>query len=364
MGLFAKCVICGKTKLSSSVDRGVCSDCYAKMLAEEADQQEQAFDVSALVQPAAAGYTPPPTSSDEPVYVVIDVETTGLDPVKDAIVQVSALRFFGKKMIDGLNSYINPHRPIPAKAAAIHGITDETVKGAPAVSEIREPFLNFIRGAIVVGYNVTFDLNFLNCAFHGALAGVQYIDVMEIARTLLALPNYRLETVAEYAEFCPEGGYHDALNDCTATAAVFFRLGFDKPGLAKEYRFKTPAKQDRAFSQKDIAPSAVPADPSHPLYGKRIVFTGDLSIGRYEAAQMAADVGALIRSTVSGKTDYLVVGAQDPFIISGGMSGKEEKAYELNDLGKAHIQIIHEREFMALLEGTVRSNTNGNSPVQ
>lgn len=352
MGLFSKCVVCGKKKLSVFVDRGVCTECYKQMMEQEQDQEEEKFDVSSFVKQADSDYTPPPASSDEPVYVFIDVETTGLSPTKDAIIQVSALRFFGQKSIDGLNSYINPQRPIPKESTEIHGINDEKVKDAPIIDEIKEPFLNLIKDAILVGYNTPFDLDFLDCAFHGDLNNVKYIDVLEIAKTLIKLPNYHLETVADYAEFHPEGGYHDSLTDCTATAAIFFRLSFDKPGLAKIYHSKKFAKADYSFSPKDVVPSAIPVDTTHPLYDKKIVFTGELSIGRREAAQMAVDVGAIVRSSVSSKTDYLVVGKQDITIVGDdGMSGKEEKAYQLNEAGKAFIKIISEQDFLLLVQG-------------
>lgn len=269
MALFTICPTCGKKKLAILFSSdGVCSACVAQMLErkrkeeiqrqEEAVQQEakETFKVSSFVKRADSNYTPPSAVSDEPVYVFIDVETTGLSPTKDAIVQVSALRFFGKKAIDGLNSYVNPCCPIPAEATRIHGITDEKVKDSPTIDEIKEPFMNFIKGAILVGYNATFDLNFLDHAFRGALADVEFIDVMWIAKTLLTLPNYRLETVADYAEFHPEGGYHDSLTDCTATAAIFFRLAFDKPGLAKTYYSRIPRDIEPldAEDESDMAP--------------------------------------------------------------------------------------------------------------
>lgn len=80
------------------------------------------------------------------------------------------------------------------------------------------------------------------------------------------------------------------------------------------------------------------------------MFTGELSIDRAAAMQMAVDVGAVVKSGVSGKTDYLVVGTQDLALVGAdGMSSKEEKAYALNQAGKAHIQIIREQEFIDLV---------------
>ena len=84
---------------------------------------------------------------------------------------------------------------------------------------------------------------------------------------------------------------------------------------------------------------------------KKIVFTGQLRMERYEAAQAAVNCGAFTTGTVSSKTDYLVVGTQDPRVIgTDGMSTKERKAYELNKSGKASIKIISESEFLSLLQ--------------
>lgn len=229
MGLFSKCLHCGKTKLSFQLNHGVCAECYAKMADHQGAENRETIDVSSFFQKTASDYSPPVADSSEATYVIVDVETTGLNPTEDAIVQISALRYFGREFIDGLNSYVDPHRSIPETATAIHGITDDKVKDSPTIDQIEEPFLKLVKDAIFVGHNVVFDLDFLNHAFHGALNGVEYIDTMRSSQAILSLPNYRLETVADYVEFYPEGGYHDALVDCTATAAVFSGLDLTNP---------------------------------------------------------------------------------------------------------------------------------------
>lgn len=69
---------------------------------------------------------------------------------------------------------------------------------------------------------------------------------------------------------------------------------------------------------------------------------------------MAVNVGAIVKSSVSRKTDYLVVGQQDKVLVGeDGMSTKEEKAYDLNATGSANIQIIGEEEFTSLVNNEV-----------
>lgn len=345
MALFTTCLLCGKKKLSLSIgEDGLCSACRAVMEA----QNQKKFDVSSFVKQQDSNYTPPPAVSDEPVYVFIDVETTGLSPTKDAIVQVSALRFFGKKAIDGLNSYVNPCRPIPKEATKIHGITDDKVKDSPSIDEIKEPFMNLIKGPILVGYNATFDLNFLDHAFHGALDSIEYIDVMWIAKTLLTLPDYRLETVAEYAEFQPEGGYHDSLTDCTATAAIFFRLAFDKPGLAKTYNSKTVEKTDICFDNKnndggDAAPYMEAI--------RRICQGAEIDINLHcvpteKGFDIVHNLYIWFRVKLSGKLNYLLVPISQP----EAEVLLEETNLEITDASKSETPQNHCRIIISSLD--------------
>lgn len=290
--------------------------------------------------------------------VFLDVETTGTDPSKDEIIQISAIKFLGPQEIDRFNTYINPGCPIPFEATSVNGITDAMVANAPKIHDIKESFFNFIGDAVLVGYNVSFDLKFISIAYGGALDGAKFIDVMNWAHKHLDLPNYQLKTVAEYLDFCPTGSFHDALTDCEATSDIFWKLCIQELMDYSNIFYAPKPKKKKAFAHfrpKEIVPRTTPTDTSHPLFGKKIVFTGDLSISRSEAAQMAVDCGALVRTSISSKTNYLVVGRQDIAIVGeDGMSDKEEKAHELNALGKASIEIIGEPEFMLLLGEVVQ----------
>lgn len=191
----------------------------------------------------------PEKPAGETAYVFIDVETTGLNPSNDAIVQLSAVRYFGEKAADGINTYINPGKPIPASATRIHGITNAMVRGAPAIQDVREPFMDLIRDAVLVGYNVIFDLNFLNKAFDDALADVRYIDVLRGARDQLDLPDYKLETVASHLGVTPMGKFHNALNDCYATASIFFYLGLQSDeNSQRTYYSRISSRSNRGAS--------------------------------------------------------------------------------------------------------------------
>lgn len=337
---------CGSEDPSREVDEhGICRGCI------------EGIDSSALFPGEAAA------AQGCPDIVFVDVETTGLNRYDDAIIQLSALRFHDGRIIDTFDSYINPLRPIPKMLARINHITDELVRDAPVISDVRESFLSFIEGAVLVGHNLAgFDIHFLNNSFDGALDGIQYLDTMTAAKRYLNLPNHRLQTVAEHLGFAQEGEFHNSLYDCMATAYIFFRLDMQEllkcpcvfmlgaSNTGERRKWDKYAKHTSEKAKKAAIPAA--ADTGHPLFGKIIVFTGELSFSRDTAYEMAESVGGIIRNNASRKTSYLVVGKQDVSIVGpDGRSNKEKQVYELNESGKAHIAVLDEAQFLNLING-------------
>ena len=100
-------------------------------------------------------------------YVVFDLETTGMSPDKDEIVEISAIKVKDGEIVDEFSSLVNPGMPIPAGASSVNGITDDMVADAPGFEEVFELFLEFIGEEVLVGHNIAgFDMHFLyriNC---------------------------------------------------------------------------------------------------------------------------------------------------------------------------------------------------------
>ena len=314
--------------------------------------------------------TPPRTSSvlsgpHSESYIILDTETTGLNPCTDKIVQLSAIKYNQNGVpVDFYNTYLNPGCPIPPSVSQINGITDNLVASAPCADQVQAQFLSFLGRSLLLGYNITFDLRFLNHTFDDAFANCSYVDVLSISKQLLSLPNYKLETVASAIGFVPDGGFHDSFSDCEAVAALL--KFFNEPDLLDDFRKdycptvskvsatkKYPSQKPvRVVTPHFFTAEELQSPVKHPLFMKNIVFTGELKMSRYEAAQAATDCGAILKTDVSGKTNYLVVGMQNPDVVGAdGLSSKERKAYALNDSGKASIKIIGEYEFLALLHG-------------
>lgn len=154
-------------------------------------------------------------------YVILDTETTGLRPGTDQIIQLSAIRFG----TDGhpeqaFSTYLNPGCPIPTRAMKINKITNRMVADAPTAEQVKARFIDFCSGLLIVGYNTAFDLKFLRYTFGDDFYNRDHLDAMVLARKYVNAPDYKLETVARFIDFCPQGIFHNALSDCEATAAV------------------------------------------------------------------------------------------------------------------------------------------------
>lgn len=182
-------------------------------------------------------------------YVILDVETTGLSAQLDKIIQISAIKYDSHgKMLECYNTYVNPGIRIPESASRINHITNEMVSAAPCAEDIADAFLTFVGNSLLVGYNVTFDLKFLNNTFGGVFLGREYIDVLPIARECFNLPNYKLQTVSTSVGF-ESRDFHNSLVDCEAVAAVLRYVNIDISKWIKEFYLREPRYSERDAQQ-------------------------------------------------------------------------------------------------------------------
>ncbi|MEI8054956.1 MAG: DNA polymerase III subunit epsilon [bacterium] len=96
--------------------------------------------------------------------IIIDTETTGLEPEKGhRIIEIGCVELINRKLTgNNFHRYINPKREVEAEALAIHGITNEFLRGKPAFADILSNFLDFISGAELIAHNAAFDVGFIN----------------------------------------------------------------------------------------------------------------------------------------------------------------------------------------------------------
>ena len=154
--------------------------------------------------------------------VALDLETTGLNPKQDAIIEIGAVRFNERRIEDEFKALINPGRNIPNFITGLTGITNEMVRGAPNIHDVLGDFEAFVGDAPVIGHNVRFDLGFLQR--YKILQYNDVIDTYEMAAVLLpSASRYKLGAISQLLGV-PLRDAHRALDDARATQGVFARL--------------------------------------------------------------------------------------------------------------------------------------------
>jgi DNA polymerase-3 subunit epsilon len=164
----------------------------------------------------------------EVCFAVVDVETTGGSPTTSALTEIAAAKYQGGECVGEFHSLVDPGCSVPPLISLLTGITDDMVQDAPSVSSVLPSLLEFVRGSVIVGHNVGFDLSFLDAALDAngyAPLGNTTIDTLALARRLVRpdVPNCRLRTLATALrlEHLPS---HRALDDVRATADLLHRL--------------------------------------------------------------------------------------------------------------------------------------------
>lgn len=154
--------------------------------------------------------------------VAVDIETTGLNPDEDVIIEIGAVKFDGRRVVDTWSTLINPRRSIASFITQLTGITNNMVRNAPNLLDVMGDFIAFVGDVPVVGHNVSFDLSFLQRA--GSLKNNISIDTYELAAVLMPTASrYGLSALAQQLGILLPAT-HRALDDARVTHAVLIEL--------------------------------------------------------------------------------------------------------------------------------------------
>ncbi|MCK4912120.1 MAG: ribonuclease H-like domain-containing protein [Candidatus Omnitrophica bacterium] len=160
--------------------------------------------------------------------VVFDLETTGLDAVTgDSICEIGAFKVRNRKIIDKFHSLINPKRSIPMQAYNIHKISEEEVKNAPCFEDVADKFVSFLDQSVIFAYNIKFDMSFINNhlgKLNQPSLELPAVDILSMARNVLELPRYNLDSVARSFDIDCSQGLHRALYDASIACQVLMKL--------------------------------------------------------------------------------------------------------------------------------------------
>jgi len=160
-------------------------------------------------------------------YIIVDTETTGLDPIQNEIIEVAALKIKGDEILDSFHHLINIHKPIPKEIERLTGISQDMVDDGDDKNLVLEEFVQFVGDTTLVAHNADFDLGFIKN--HVKLAADKEIKnkalcTLKLSRKFIqGLVNYKLMTVADHFKV-PTPNLHRAMADVEITHQVWMHM--------------------------------------------------------------------------------------------------------------------------------------------
>jgi DNA polymerase-3 subunit epsilon len=270
--------------------------------------------------------------------------------------------------------YFNPFN------TRLHGISSRDVADKPQFNELWPEVYSLINNKILAAHNASFDVRVLSQLldlYNLKYPDLEFVCTCNIARkTWCQLPRHSLNIVGNYlgysfnhhnasddAEMCGKilveaCTYHNCVSIDELAGKIGMRVGVLKEDIYCPCSISNPYRSNRrkhdTLKIKELTKDNV---NSYGVFrGKKVVFTGTmLSMKRQAAAQKVVDNGGSVSSSVSKRTDYLVMGVQDyAKFADGKQSSKTKKACQLIEQGY-ELRIIDEDQFLRMLE---QGNTN------
>lgn len=193
--------------------------------------------------------------------VVLDTETTGLDPSEGhRVIEIGAVELIDRRLSGkNFHSYVNPQREIEDGALEVHGITREFLQNKPVFADVAGDFLDFIRGAELIIHNAPFDLGFLDMelsqleACPGRVVDfATVLDTLELARDMHPGQRNSLDALCKRYEIDNSSRtLHGALLDAEILAEVYLAMTGGQTDLGLS--FKTPGAKSAASNTLDLA---------------------------------------------------------------------------------------------------------------
>lgn len=276
-------------------------------------------------------------------FIAIDLETA--NPRMSSICQIGIVAFEDGREVGADVKLVDPREYFDSYNIAIHGITEEDVRGAPRFTDLHGWLCQQTSGQIVACHT-HFDRVALAqaCGLHRLESlPCNWLDTAQVARRAwsdVAHAGYGLSSLAR--RFGIEFQHHDALHDARTAGLILLRA-IEETGFDVE---QWVARCRRGISTG--VPVRREGDGDGPLVGQSIVFTGALQMPRRDAADLAHQAGAAVEPGVTKQTTLLVVGDQDIDKLAGHeKSSKHRKAEQLISKGQP-IRIVGEADFVSL----------------
>ncbi len=286
----------------------------------------------------------------EDSFVVFDIETTGLSPKHNKIIEIGGVKIVNGIEVERFSEFINPEVPIPYTIEKLTNINDDMVIQAPLIDEVLPRFLEFAKDSVLVAHNANFDVGFIktNAKKLGLECDNTIVDTLSLAHVLLShLGKFTLDRICKDLKISLEN-HHRAIDDAVATSKIFLifcdmlknkevvnlnqlnNLGetsFDAVKKAKRYHGIILAQNDvgRVNLYRLISESHINYFNGRPLMPKSLInkYREGLIIGSAcEAGEifraLVSDVDSEVISKIVGFYDYLEIQpiGNDEFMIN------------------------------------------------
>ena len=193
-------------------------------------------------------------------YAAVDIETTGLDPKQDKIIEIGAVRVERGLICGQFSTFVNPRRKLEPRIEELTGITDAMVSGAPDIGEVIGQVMDFCGGLPILGHHVIFDYSFLKRA--AVNSGLSFekngIDTLALCRRFMPEEEKKnLSSACRYFGVEPQTA-HRALSDAVSAHLLYqamFRHHFSESPdlfLGKTLIYKVKKEQPASKKQKEV----------------------------------------------------------------------------------------------------------------
>ncbi len=166
----------------------------------------------------------------EDSFVIVDIETTGLSPLNSEIIEIGAIKVVDNEIVDTMDVFVKPSRPISYFTTQLTGITNEMVDEGLNIKEALQVFNEFSSGMKLMAHNAKFDMGFLNTYMQknfGKNMRDDALDTLLISRQIVKdVPNHKLGTLASHYNI-DYSGAHRSLRDCEITFEVYNNMRKD-----------------------------------------------------------------------------------------------------------------------------------------
>lgn len=319
-----------------------------------------------------------PVSRDEALsvydFVTVDFETANNDMNSACSIGIACV----KNLEIVAEEYFLIKPPVnyfDKKNIEVHHITYADVRNADTFDVLWPKISHYFdKKCYIIAHNASFDMSVLNeCleTYNIPKPDFDYVDSIGFSSKVCSGCDRSLVARCAYFGIDIED-HHNALSDAIMCAQIIiqsvnaskysnFLTYLKRYSSIRIYSFSDirPRKKMRkekfhSVNISEIRPNTTLINPFNPFFEKNCVFTGELqTYERADAMQRIVDLGGIIKSNVSRKTDFLIVGTQDLNLVApDGLSTKERRAHELNASG-CNIHIVYEKEFLNLLRSDV-----------